>query len=163
MLYSPYGKGNEAPVGELVRKFWESNTDQFFLWNPAWSKGYAKRQWDQKGRTTTEIYRLVLYEDGAFRVTLGVSETGVGGWGRDQTNQRILYRCLGLDCFRQKGGWKWWQRSESTFSPTIPRFREDQQLKCQLPRVRPFSRKATNGLWRDMARVTQLPLVRWWT
>ena len=23
----------------------------------------------------------MLYEDGAFRVTLGVSETGVGGWG----------------------------------------------------------------------------------
>jgi hypothetical protein len=68
MLCSPYGKGNEAPVGELVRKLWESNADQFFLWNQAWDgKSYAKRQWDQKGRTTVEIYRLVLYEDGAFR------------------------------------------------------------------------------------------------
>nr|XP_018914094.1 PREDICTED: uncharacterized protein LOC109042013 [Bemisia tabaci] len=72
---SPFGKGEETVIDTSVRKSWELNTNQFSLNNPDWKEteqeilesvilglGLPKGM----GRVSAELYKLLLYEPGAF-------------------------------------------------------------------------------------------------
>ena len=73
---SPYGKGTETLVNETVRKSWQLDVNQFSLQNPLWEKqvGIFKDQAIAGlGLTTAkpeevkvELYKLLIYEEGAF-------------------------------------------------------------------------------------------------
>jgi 2-oxoglutarate-Fe(II)-dependent oxygenase superfamily protein len=87
---SPYGKGSQTLVDDSVRKSWELNADQFFLRNPAWAKqieSLLKEAVPGLGlmaelkEIRAEIYKLVLYEEGAFFLPHQDSEKADGMFG----------------------------------------------------------------------------------
>jgi 2OG-Fe(II) oxygenase superfamily len=87
---SPYGKGSETLVDESVRNSWELNADQFFLRNPSWTGQIQKLlQTVVSGlglkadptQVRAEIYKLVLYEEGAFFLPHQDSEKADGMFG----------------------------------------------------------------------------------
>jgi 2OG-Fe(II) oxygenase superfamily len=72
---SPYGKGSETLVNESVRKSWELDTNQFSLRNPAWSNQMEKLLqaavsglglMAEPTEIQAELYKLLVYEEGAF-------------------------------------------------------------------------------------------------
>ncbi|RAO71302.1 uncharacterized protein BHQ10_007314 [Talaromyces amestolkiae] len=73
---SPYGKGTETLVNETVRKSWQLDANQFSLQNPLWEKQvgiYKDQAIAGLGLTTAkpeevkvELYKLLIYEEGAF-------------------------------------------------------------------------------------------------
>ena len=87
---SPYGKGSETLVDESVRKSWELNADQFFLRNPAWTAQIEKLLkavvpglglTAEPTQVRAEIYKLVVYEEGAFFLPHQDSEKTDGMFG----------------------------------------------------------------------------------
>ncbi|CAH0390456.1 unnamed protein product [Bemisia tabaci] len=84
---SPFGRGEETIVDNSVRKCWELNPTQFSLENPAWdqalkvildsvSKGLGISKGAEK--ISAELYKLLLYESGAFFKAHTDSEKGLG-------------------------------------------------------------------------------------
>lgn len=73
---SPYGKGTETLVNETVRKSWQLDANQFSLQNSLWEKqvaAYKDEAIAGLGLTTAkpeevkvELYKLLIYEEGAF-------------------------------------------------------------------------------------------------
>lgn len=72
---SPFGKGEETIVDETVRKSWELNPSQFSLSNPEWTSCMASVVDDvhkdlqltcHRGAVHAELYKLLIYEEGAF-------------------------------------------------------------------------------------------------
>jgi hypothetical protein len=72
---SAFGKGTETCVDENVRRSWELNADQFELRNPAWAPAIAAllpivcerlRLPPRSQGLRADLYKLLLYEDGAF-------------------------------------------------------------------------------------------------
>jgi hypothetical protein len=73
---SPYGKGTETLVNESVRKSWQLDANQFSLKNPLWEeqlKIFRDQAITGLGLTTAkpeevkmELYKLLIYEEGAF-------------------------------------------------------------------------------------------------
>jgi hypothetical protein len=72
---SAFGKGSETILDENVRRSWELNPDQFSLRNPRWASTISALlptiheklalPWNAK-HTRAELYKLLLYEEGAF-------------------------------------------------------------------------------------------------
>ncbi|OJZ83703.1 hypothetical protein ASPFODRAFT_62832 [Aspergillus luchuensis CBS 106.47] len=72
---SPYGKGSETLVDESVRKTWQLDPGQFFLHNPHWQQQIGILVNDavtglgltaQSEEVKAELYKLLIYEEGAF-------------------------------------------------------------------------------------------------
>lgn len=72
---SPFGKGSKTLIDESIRNSWELNADQFSLRNPAWKTQIANLLTEvvsglgliaEPTEIQAEIYKLVLYEEGAF-------------------------------------------------------------------------------------------------
>lgn len=73
---SPYGRGTETLVNETVRKSWQLDANQFSLQNSLWEKQvgiYKDQAIAGLGLTTAkpeevkvELYKLLIYEEGAF-------------------------------------------------------------------------------------------------
>lgn len=72
---SPFGKGSETVVDTSVRKTWELNPSQFELQNPDWQRciqGLVIRISNELGvaggnqHVRAELYKMLLYEEGAF-------------------------------------------------------------------------------------------------
>ncbi|EED16610.1 conserved hypothetical protein [Talaromyces stipitatus ATCC 10500] len=72
---SPYGKGSETLVNESVRKSWQLDANQFSLQNPLWKAqldNFKKEAITGLGLTANpeevkaELYKLLIYEEGAF-------------------------------------------------------------------------------------------------
>ena len=72
---APFGKGSETFVDTSVRKTWELNADQVAFRNPFWRKieeqavANATEQLgiiDGPATIRAELYKLLLYEPGAF-------------------------------------------------------------------------------------------------
>ena len=72
---SPFGKGTETFVDTSVRKTWELNADQVAFRNPLWRQiedqavAKATEQLgiiDGPATIRAELYKLLLYEPGAF-------------------------------------------------------------------------------------------------
>lgn len=87
---SPFGKGNQTLVDDTVRKCWELDHNQFSLGNPAWQTfvssvlvhihtklGLSCR----RDRVGAEMYKLLLYEEGAFFKAHQDSEKAPGMFG----------------------------------------------------------------------------------
>ncbi|KAN0080621.1 hypothetical protein V8E54_003825 [Elaphomyces granulatus] len=87
---SPYGKGSETLVNESVRKTWELNTDQFSLRNPEWSSQLEELLqaavsglglMAEPAEIKAELYKLLVYEEGAFFLPHQDSEKVDGMFG----------------------------------------------------------------------------------
>ena len=72
---APFGKGTETFVDTNVRKTWELDPSQFTLQNPEWQQcvhGLTTRVATELGilrgdkDVRAELYKLLLYEEGAF-------------------------------------------------------------------------------------------------
>ncbi|GCB21937.1 hypothetical protein AAWM_04822 [Aspergillus awamori] len=72
---SPYGKGSETLVDESVRKTWQLDPGQFSLQNPLWQQQMDDVVDDavtglgltaQSDEVQAELYKLLIYEEGAF-------------------------------------------------------------------------------------------------
>ncbi|PYH71790.1 2OG-Fe(II) oxygenase [Aspergillus vadensis CBS 113365] len=72
---SPYGKGSETLVDESVRKTWQLDPGQFSLQNPHWQQQIGILVNDavtglgltaQSEEVKAELYKLLIYEEGAF-------------------------------------------------------------------------------------------------
>ncbi|MCJ1401326.1 hypothetical protein MMC11_004538 [Xylographa trunciseda] len=70
---APFGKGCETIVDTAVRKTWELNPAQFLLRNPAWSAmmkdiviNAAADLGVEANSLHADLYKLLLYEEGAF-------------------------------------------------------------------------------------------------
>ncbi|KAL3253155.1 hypothetical protein ABHI18_009682 [Aspergillus niger] len=72
---SPYGKGSETLVDESVRKTWQLDPGQFSLQNPLWQQQMDDVVDDavtglgliaQPDEVQAELYKLLIYEEGAF-------------------------------------------------------------------------------------------------
>jgi len=87
---APFGKGIETIVDQSVRKTWELNSSQFALQNPDWQRCIQ----DLVGRVANELgviggakvvqaelYKLLLYEEGAFFDRHKDSEKAAGMFG----------------------------------------------------------------------------------
>ena len=87
---SPFGKGAETLVDTTVRKCWELNPKDFELSNPKW---HAKLEEFKNqavsalalshlaGDVRAELYKLLLYEEGAFFLPHKDSEKAVNMFG----------------------------------------------------------------------------------
>jgi 2OG-Fe(II) oxygenase superfamily len=87
---SPYGKGGKTLVDKSVRKSWELNADQFSLRNPAWSRQIEKLLqaavsglglMTRPTEIKAELYKLLVYEEGAFFLPHQDSEKADGMFG----------------------------------------------------------------------------------
>jgi 2-oxoglutarate-Fe(II)-dependent oxygenase superfamily protein len=87
---SPFGKGTKTLVDESVRKSWELNADQFALRNPEWKTQISTLLKEavsglglmaEPTQIKAEIYKLVLYEEGAFFLPHQDSEKADGMFG----------------------------------------------------------------------------------
>ncbi|THC96695.1 hypothetical protein EYZ11_003850 [Aspergillus tanneri] len=87
---SPYGKGTETLVNESVRKSWQLDANQFSLQNPKWHTlvrvsvdkavtglGLQANPLEVKA----ELYKLLIYEEGAFFLPHQDSEKVDGMFG----------------------------------------------------------------------------------
>ena len=72
---APFGRGERTYVDTSVRKTWELSPDQFHLRNPKWNTlldtilGRIQTEVGivaSKGSVKAELYKLLLYEKGAF-------------------------------------------------------------------------------------------------
>ncbi|KAF2670498.1 hypothetical protein BT63DRAFT_454687 [Microthyrium microscopicum] len=69
---APFGKGNETLVDTSVRNTWELNSNQFQCENPTWTAyitalvNKAGQELGVKGSIDAQLYKLLLYETGAF-------------------------------------------------------------------------------------------------
>jgi len=87
---SPYGKGADTFVDTSVRKSWELNPSQFSLRNPEWTRtidnllSSVYKELQLSGgleNVTAELYKLLLYEEGAFFKPHRDSEKSPGMFG----------------------------------------------------------------------------------
>lgn len=87
---APFGKRTETIVDESVRKTWELNSSQFTLQNPRWQQcmqGLVGRVANELGvvggakAVRAELYKLLLYEEGAFFERHKDSEKASGMFG----------------------------------------------------------------------------------
>ncbi|KAE8394112.1 hypothetical protein BDV23DRAFT_179916 [Aspergillus alliaceus] len=87
---SPYGKGTETLINESVRKSWQLNADQLALQNPLWQAqigmlvnkavtGLGLKANSQEVKA--ELYKLLIYEEGAFFLPHQDSEKADGMFG----------------------------------------------------------------------------------
>ena len=70
---APFGMGSSTIIDEYVRKTWEIDSDKFNIANPAWNKlldKITKKIKEDLGleeyQIETNIYKLLLYEEGGF-------------------------------------------------------------------------------------------------
>ncbi|KAJ1714668.1 hypothetical protein NYO67_3155 [Aspergillus flavus] len=87
---SPYGKGTETLVDESVRKSWQLDASQFALQNPRWQlqvelfvdKAVTGLGLTANGREVkAKLYKLLIYEEGAFFLPHRDSEKADGMFG----------------------------------------------------------------------------------
>ncbi|KAE8374594.1 hypothetical protein BDV26DRAFT_295802 [Aspergillus bertholletiae] len=87
---SPFGKGTETLVDESVRKSWQLDANQFALQNPHWQiqvEGFVKKAVTGLGLTANgqevkaELYKLLIYQEGAFFLPHQDSEKADGMFG----------------------------------------------------------------------------------
>ncbi|KAB8224116.1 hypothetical protein BDV33DRAFT_227489 [Aspergillus novoparasiticus] len=87
---SPYGKGTETLVDESVRKSWQLDASQFALQNPRWQLqvgNFVDKAITGLGLTANgeedkaELYKLLIYEEGAFFLPHRDSEKADGMFG----------------------------------------------------------------------------------
>ncbi len=87
---APFGKKTETLVDETVRKTWELNSSQFTLQNPDWQRclqGLVGRVADELGviggakAVRAELYKMLLYQEGAFFERHKDSEKASGMFG----------------------------------------------------------------------------------
>jgi hypothetical protein len=84
---APFGKGAQTIVDTSVRRTWELDPSEFECQNPAW-KGFVdtilRRVENDMGisfRTQAQLYKLLLYEEGAFFKSHRDSEKVPGMYG----------------------------------------------------------------------------------
>ncbi|KAI0842867.1 hypothetical protein F5Y06DRAFT_75227 [Hypoxylon sp. FL0890] len=69
---APYGKGSETIVDTSVRNTWELNPDQFEIRAPDWqvfldnALAYVREQLGLRSPISAELYKMLLYEEGAM-------------------------------------------------------------------------------------------------
>lgn len=69
---SPFGKGDQTIIDTSVRKTWELDAAEFQCRNPAWTAyldslvGQAVKDLGVQVETRAQLYKLLLYEEGAF-------------------------------------------------------------------------------------------------
>jgi hypothetical protein len=72
---SAFGKGTQTHIDENVRRSWELDSDQFTLQNPQWQHSMTRMMFDvqkelgipwNRGHLQPQLYKLLLYEEGAF-------------------------------------------------------------------------------------------------
>ncbi|KAL7628616.1 hypothetical protein AAE478_000131 [Parahypoxylon ruwenzoriense] len=69
---APYGKGSETIVDTSVRNTWELNPDQFEIKAPIWKScldnilSNVSRELDTTSDISAELYKMLLYEEGAM-------------------------------------------------------------------------------------------------
>ncbi|KIW68644.1 hypothetical protein PV04_04573 [Phialophora macrospora] len=87
---SPFGKGSETVVDTSIRKSWQLNPSQFTIRNPKWqqtikdivSKIHGELLLDiELDSCSAELYKLLLYEPGAFFKAHKDSEKAPGMFG----------------------------------------------------------------------------------
>ncbi|KAB8262740.1 hypothetical protein BDV32DRAFT_147288 [Aspergillus pseudonomiae] len=87
---SPYGKGTETLVDESVRKSWQLDASQFALQNPRWQHQvelFMDKAVTGLGLTAdwrevkAELYKLLIYREGAFFLPHRDSEKADGMFG----------------------------------------------------------------------------------
>ncbi|PLB53979.1 hypothetical protein P170DRAFT_469455 [Aspergillus steynii IBT 23096] len=87
---SPYGKGNETLVNESVRKSWELDAKEVSFQNPAWKyevRAAVDRALAGLGlnanpqEVKAELYKVLIYEEGAFFLPHQDSEKADGMFG----------------------------------------------------------------------------------
>ena len=87
---SPFGKGDQTLVDQTVRKSWELNPTQFQTRNPAWQSAVqdivsvAYQDFHLAcgvANVKAELYKLLLYEEGAFFRSHQDSEKAPGMFG----------------------------------------------------------------------------------
>jgi predicted 2-oxoglutarate/Fe(II)-dependent dioxygenase YbiX len=87
---SAFGKGTETYIDDSVRRCWELNPDQFTIRNPRWSHAIETLLPQVRDQLTlmcgpeylrTELYKLLLYEEGAFFKAHQDSEKTPGMFG----------------------------------------------------------------------------------
>ncbi|KNG87017.1 hypothetical protein ANOM_004695 [Aspergillus nomiae NRRL 13137] len=87
---SPYGKGTETLVDESVRKSWQLDASQFALQNPRWQHQvelFMDKAVTGLGLTAdwrevkAELYKLLIYQEGAFFLPHRDSEKADGMFG----------------------------------------------------------------------------------
>ncbi|RDW93605.1 2OG-Fe(II) oxygenase [Aspergillus mulundensis] len=87
---SPFGKGTETIVDESVRKTWELDAEQFSIRNPKWEsqiREILKQVIPELGlkanpdEVQAELYKLLVYEEGAFFLSHQDSEKASGMFG----------------------------------------------------------------------------------
>ncbi|PIG90305.1 hypothetical protein AARAC_010814 [Aspergillus arachidicola] len=72
---SPYGEGTEILVDDSVRKSWQLNASQFAFQNPRWQ--HQVELFEVKA----ELYKLLIYQEGAFSLPHRDSEKADGMFG----------------------------------------------------------------------------------
>ncbi|OGM50443.1 hypothetical protein ABOM_000897 [Aspergillus bombycis] len=101
---SPYGKGTETLVDESVRKSWQPDASQFTLQNPIWQ--HQVEMFMDKAVTglglaanwpevKAELYKLLIYQEGAFFLPHRESEKADGMFGT-LARQSLNLGCHGL-------------------------------------------------------------------
>lgn len=84
---SPFGKGSETVIDTSVRNTWELDDTEFECRNPAWAASVehmAKQAFNDLGvqiPARAELYKLLLYEEGAFFKAHSDSEKAPGMFG----------------------------------------------------------------------------------
>jgi hypothetical protein len=69
---SPFGKGTDTIIDTWVKKTWELDPSEFECQNPAWTRfveSLVKRAVEDLGvlvPTQAQLYKMLLYEEGAF-------------------------------------------------------------------------------------------------
>jgi hypothetical protein len=87
---SPYGQGTETLVNESVRESWQLDADQFFFKNPLWDVQIGTIMHEAISglglnadplEIKAELYKLLVYEEGAFFLPHQDSEKADGMFG----------------------------------------------------------------------------------
>lgn len=87
---SPFGKGDQTLVDQTVRKSWELNPTHFQLCNPAWQdaiQNIVSTVYESldlmcgSSNVKVDLYKLLLYEEGAFFRSHRDSEKAPGMFG----------------------------------------------------------------------------------
>ncbi|KAE8339786.1 hypothetical protein BDV24DRAFT_152562 [Aspergillus arachidicola] len=76
---NPYGEGTEILVDDSVRKSWQLNASQFAFQNPRWQ--HQVELFVNEAEVKAELYKLLIYQEGAFSLPHRDSEKADGMFG----------------------------------------------------------------------------------